>query len=432
MPKLSIHEHKLLITAGMFCTFAYLYLANTTQNYDQPSLVEFWSISGACALTSFALCANYQLRSIQISIPLMLGFAFLFRVIGIWGLPIFEDDFYRYLWDGRMLVEFGSPYGLAPADFFDSNKVNEDFDHILSNINHPQIATVYGPFCQWIFALAYLMAPGEIWPLQLIFGGADIVIVLMLLKLAKPNWVLLYAWSPLMIKEFAFTAHPDVVGVAMLLAALLMIKREQWLLAAMLLALAAATKVFALILVPFLLGLRIRAWSVFGFTAILVALPFGLIAAWMPEGLSAMTEGWLFNAPIYYFLSQWSSIASIKIVLMGIFVLFWGGYLAKVTFFNRKAPVRADYLYGLFLLCIPVLNSWYLVWLLPFAVMYPSASAWAASFSLLLAYGTGLNMPNSELDLYQQPTPVLILEFLIIFTALTWDMLNRISTKRPI
>lgn len=410
-----------LIFAGFVCVAAYLYLAFLTQGNNQPDLIEFLVSMIVCALVTFALCTYCFNQGIQISVPLMLMFALIFRLIAIWGFPVFEDDFYRYLWDGKIFVETGSPYGVAPAEFFDVSSIDEKFEEVLSHINHPNIATVYGPFCQWVFGFAYLIAPGEIWPLQVIFAAADMAIIIMLLQLARPNWVLLYAWSPLMIKEFAFTAHPDVLGVALLLGALLLLRKNQWFPAAVLLALAAATKIFALILIPFMLLLHIRAWAVFIVTALLVALPFGLLDAWRPEGLSAMAESWLFNAPLYYFFGQWVSISTLKLVLLGSFVLVWGLYLLRAIFTDVQIP-RADCLYGLFFLCVPVLNAWYFVWLLPFAVIYPSATAWVASVALFLSYGVGLNIADSGLDIYQQPTALLIIQFSLIAVAFIWDV----------
>ena len=422
-----IREHVSIIAVGVISAFAYLYLALTTQNYEQPTLSAFLFVMLLCGLLSFALCGYYQKGGRQIPISLLLGFAVLFRLIALWGLPIFEDDFYRYLWDGKLLVETGQPYGVAPAAFFGSDGLTEKFEDILSQINHPNIATVYGPFCQWVFAVGYLIAPGEIWPLQLIFGLADMAIVLMLLRMAKPNWVMLYAWSPLMIKEFAFTAHPDVLGVALLLGGFLLMKSNRWVFAAVLLALAAATKVFALILIPFLLGFRIRAWFVFGVTALLVALPFGVLQAWKPEGLDAMATSWLFNAPIYLLLLQWFSFSTVKSVLLGTFVVFWALYLAREMYWERmtdsaRKPFRPDVLFAVFFLCAPVLNAWYYVWLLPFAVIYPSMTAWVGSVALCLAYVSGINMLNSELGLYEQPMMVLVIQFAVIAIAFIWDV----------
>lgn len=45
---------------------------------------------------------------------LVLGFALLFRVVLLWSDPIQEDDFYRYLWNGKVVASGLNPYRFAP------------------------------------------------------------------------------------------------------------------------------------------------------------------------------------------------------------------------------------------------------------------------------------------------------------------------------
>ena len=80
---------------------------------------------------------------------------------------------------------------------------------------------------------------------------------------------------------------------------------------------------------------------------------------------------------------------------------------------------------------MPVFNAWYLVWLLPFAVIYPSCWAWAASVSVLLAYGIGLNLDLENLAPYQQPWQWVVAEFGVIVVAGAFDAL-RSKKERPI
>jgi len=426
MNKHSIHTfwqmHKLLLVAGALSTLMYLFLALNSQHYGDVKLRHLLSVCSVSGALSLLVFFHYTQQRKTIPLAWMIGFAALFRFIGLFSFPVLEDDFYRYLWDGRLAIELGTPYGYVPADFFNAANIPESFEHILGLINYPYIATIYGPTCQWIFALSYLIAPGEIWPLQLIFASADMVIILLLLKLSKHHsWVLLYAWSPLLIKEFAFTAHPDVFGAMLLVLALYAFKHGHWYFMSVLLALAAGVKVFALILVPFLIAFRWRYWLTFSITVWAIALPWGLKNAWLPEGLSSMAENWLFNAPLYSLLSPLMPIFNIKITLLSLFALFCGGYFFIFWRKQQLKHIRADYLFGLFFLCLPALNPWYLVWLLPFAVIYPSIWAWVASFSFLLAYASGINVNDTQLALYQLPTWILITEFSIILLGLCLD-----------
>ena len=184
-----------VIAAGALSVLAYGYLSVNSQHYGDANLIQMMSVCGISMFLCTLVWWHHYRQNIEISIPLLLGFAVVFRVIGLFSFPLLEDDIYRYLWDGRQTVETGNPYLFPPSDYFDSDNISDRFEDILNGINYPNIATVYGPLCQWIFALSYLIAPGEIWPLQLIFALADMAIILALLKLARPNLVLLYALS---------------------------------------------------------------------------------------------------------------------------------------------------------------------------------------------------------------------------------------------
>ncbi len=406
--------------AGLLSSCAYIYLTYHSQQYAQATLFDLFLSCGMAALICISAWCYMHKRKQSIPIFTLLFWALVFRLIGISAFPVLEDDFYRYLWDGYQFVTTGSPYTHPPSYFFDSNELNAIFDNILSSINYPYITTVYAPVTQWVFALSYLIAPGEVWPLQLIFSILDMALIGLMLRLASAKYVLLYAWNPLIIKEVAFTAHPDILGVFLLFAAC--ITRKHIFYTAILLALAFAAKVFAIIIAPLLLGFRWRSWLVFLVTLLIICIPFLDDFMHLTAGLSSMADVWLFNAPIYILLLNIISVISIKLVLLAVFTSFWICYAYRYTRIHSIQLPRGDLLFGLFLLCIPVLNPWYLIWLLPFAVVYPSYSAWISSIAVLLSYAIGLNLNNINLEPYEQPNWVITLEFSVILFALLFDL----------
>ena len=62
----------------------------------------------------------------------------LIRAIAVFGEPVFEDDYYRYLWDGRQTVETGSPYSNPPAAAF-GVELSDTWSGVLDNINYPEL-----------------------------------------------------------------------------------------------------------------------------------------------------------------------------------------------------------------------------------------------------------------------------------------------------
>ena len=193
--------------------------------------------------------------------------AVVFRICGLAGGPFYEDDFYRYLWDAYRFATTGTPYGAAPEEFFVDASVPVLFQGVLDGINYPELPTIYGPTTQLVFLLGYWVQPASVAALQAILIAVDLVTVALLLRLTTPANVLLYAWCPLVVKEIAFTAHPDGAGVCLLLASIVLARDRRWRSAAVCLGLAAGAKTFGLLLAPLVLaGARVRYWILFGAT----------------------------------------------------------------------------------------------------------------------------------------------------------------------
>jgi hypothetical protein len=104
---------------------------------------------------------------------------------GFFGEPLFEDDWARYLWDGRQLIVSGNPYATAPVDHFADDNVPEPFRRLLDEINNPMRQRSTAPVCQFAFALSHLIAPAHLWPLKLLLLAADLLTLALLLGLSR-------------------------------------------------------------------------------------------------------------------------------------------------------------------------------------------------------------------------------------------------------
>ncbi len=347
--------------------------------------------------------------------------ALVLRGVGGLGPPLFEDDYFRYLWDGYRLVTAGNPYTYAPEHFFTDTTVPAVMQGVLSGINHPELPTIYGPTLQYLFGLAYVIAPGMLWPLKLLFIAADVALLALLMRRASLLGASAYAFCPLVILEIAFTAHPDGLGAALLFAALCAALSKRRMLSAGALACACAVKPFAWPFVPWVLGRAPWAWAVFAVALVLLYAPFlgsgGELTAWL-----AFARGFEFNAPLYALLSSWLGNAAARALLLACFVAGWLIWLARAP---REYLPRGDILFGLLLLCAPAVNPWYLLWLLPFAAVYPTRTAWTAAAALLLAYFTPLNMGDTGAPPYRLAGWVLALEYSVIAAAWAWDLRAR-------
>jgi len=353
--------------AGLGCVLGYGLLAFYSHQYQgEPSLTLFFTLMGWVSLLTFGVYAYLHPKNEELLIGRLIFWALLFRGCGLLGMPLFEDDFYRYLWDAYRFAETGTPYGIAPAHFFTDSTVPPLFQRILDQINYPDIPTIYGPTTQYAFLMGYFLKAGDVLSLQFIFVLFDLLLIRLLLAIAPARLVLLYAWCPLVIKEIAFTAHPDGLGIGLLITAIILQQRNHLRGAAVFLALSVGAKVFALLLVPFILARAgLRHWLIFATTLLLLYLPFWLQGGTDMIGLSVFAREWEFNSGLFGLLTVWLSSLTAKVVLGLAFLSFLTWYYLHYRH-SEKIP-RGDWIYGLFLIIAPTINAWYLLWMLPFA-----------------------------------------------------------------
>ncbi len=391
----------------------------------QTALMPFLGLSALM----FGASTLPSLSKVTVSPRLVLGVAGLVQLIGLGGLPLFEDDFYRYLWDGYRTATAGTPYGPPPEAYFSDPSVPLMMRRILDGIGYPETPTIYGPVLQSVFWLGHLAAPGQERMLRVLLGLANLALIALLLKRVRPEQAALYAWSPLAFKEIALTGHPDGLLALLLLLGLGLSARRGALLLGAALGLAAGVKLSALVAWPALLKLTPNVrMAALGLLAAVAA----LILAYLPfvrwtgagatdlAGLAAFAARWEFNAGPYALLRALSSPLLAKLTLGALAV---AGIVAVHLRARRGAALYPYHLiFGCVLLAAPVVNAWYLLWALPFACGARQCWPWVASLTLLLSYCTGQQLPQSGLALFAVHPIALWLEWGSIAAALAWDV----------
>ena len=414
--------------AGLGCVAGYGLLAWLARQPGEPALTAFLAIVAWTALLTFALYAHHR-DGRPLSVGRLIFWAVAFRICGLLGGPFYEDDFHRYLWDAYRFAQDGTPFGTIPEHFFLDGSVPEMFQRVLDQINNPHLATIYAPITEVAFLLGYAAAPGSVAALQMIFILCDLLAIALLARLAPARGLLLYAWCPLVVKEIAFTAHPESLGVCLLLAAIVLARGRRLLGAAACLALAVGAKIFALLLVPFVL-IRARAihWAVFVGVLALIHAPFVLQGGTGGETMRIFALEWQFNAGPFALLalplSDFQARLAAGALLLGLWLWWYTRHRRRMD----DVP-RGDWIYGAMLFLAPVVNPWYFVWLAPFAAIYPSAWACTALVAVLLSYVTGLNLADWDLHPYAHPSWVKPLEFGAVALALGWDLLRRRNAR---
>ncbi|MYG03674.1 MAG: hypothetical protein F4173_15770 [Acidobacteriia bacterium] len=416
---------------GLWCALGYAALAVLARQPGEPPLTAFFLLIVCTGLPPIGLYLHFRQREEPFPLSSLLVWAVVFRICGLLGGPFYEDDFYRYLWDGYRFATTGTPYVTAPEDSFTDPGVAPAMQSVLDRINYPELPTIYAPVTQSVFLLGYWLQPGSVAVLQAILIALDLVAVALLLRVAPPRNVLLYAWCPLVVKEIAFTAHPDGVGTCLLLAAVVLARNRRMQFAAVMLGLATGAKVFGLVLAPLVLaGTRIRYWLLFAATLAAVYAPFAVCGGSGVDSLQEFARGWEFNSLLFGLLKTAMPPFEARLALGLAFAAFWGWYYARHLRTPGRHIPRGDWVFGALLAASPVINPWYLLWLLPFAAVFPSIWAWTASLAVLLSYVTGLNLQDYALHPYAQPLWVRGLEFGLVLCGVGCDLIHRRWRRR--
>lgn len=414
-----------IVIAGLCSATAYASLAIVSRSDNHPPLPLFFGCLGvalAAWIWSILRCRN---SGASCATPILL-FAIVFRAIGFYGTPLYEDDFYRYLWDGYVFGTSGSPYGRAPSEFFGRTDVPPAMEEVLGGINNPDIPTIYGPVCQWTFLLGWWIAPGSLWPLKLIYLAADLGLMALVWRIRRRSLdLLLYAWCPLLIKEIAFSAHTDILAALLLFLAWRLSARESEGMAGLWLGAALAAKVTVLFAAPLILWRAApRAWIACAGALTALYAPFAIAGATDLSGLRAFSETWEFNS-FGFALLQWllgpdyAKVASLG--LYGVFCAF--------VCFRRPDWLRGDILLGVFFFLAPVVNPWYLILIAPFIAVHPSATGAAALSAVLLSYATAGNLGKSG-GQFDHPSWVRLTETAVIAAGVLFDRRQRKRQKR--
>ncbi|MFT4759971.1 MAG: alpha-1,6-mannosyltransferase [Paraglaciecola sp.] len=310
--------------------FLTIYLGYFTQQAD------FLRIIG-CYLPFFAIYA-YILKKIDTknTIYFFVATGIFLRLVLLFSYPNLSDDLYRFIWDGRLLINGFNPFDHLPTHYIDNKIAVEGITpELFAKLNSPEYFTIYPPIAQLTFATAVGLFPNSIWGSALVMKlflflfetGSILLIIKLLQKLKLPlKNVLIYALNPLIIIEICGNLHFEGAMIFFLLLAvwLLFLADIKWskvsvtfksnayfMSSAIVFALSIASKLLPLIFLPFFikrLGWKksIQYFTIIGITLAILFLPLinGVFIKNFGNSLNLYFQKFEFNASIYYF-ARW-------------------------------------------------------------------------------------------------------------------------------
>jgi len=391
--------------------------------------------------------------------------AFSFRLLFLFSIPNLSQDFYRFLWDGRMILQGFNPYVHTPESFIINGtspvyQAQELYNGMgILNASH---FTNYPPLNQLCFVIAGLFAGksilGSVIVLRLMIIAADFGTLYfgkkLLHKLNIPvNTIFWFILNPFIIIELTGNLHFESVMIFFLIWSLYLFQVGKWRFSAVILAFSISIKLIPLIFLPLFFNwffngkLSIKDWrlhslefknlfffySLIIFITLILFIPFYSLAFIQnyTQTVILWFQDFEFNASLYYVArtigylfrgyNEIGLIGKIFPVIIFLFVLY-------TTFFRKNKSIKELILSMFIVLSFyyfmsTTVHPWYIATLLILSLFtkYKFPLVW--SFAAILSYLAYANSDNTE-NLW-----IISLEYILVYGFLIWEVFIKKATK---
>lgn len=303
---------------------------------------------------------------------------------------LYDNDVWRYLWDGHVFASGFNPYTYAPAelealaDDEDPNALalfeDELWQDVFDRVTYESYRTVYPPLAQGLFRFVHGL-PGSVFAWKAVVAAFDFGTCLLLLALLRargqPTTVLLYAWNPLVLKELAGSGHLDAVMIFFLVLSIFLLDRGRHSAGLAAYGLAVLTKATPILLVGlYLKRTSPRQWPVLAATLAAGALPFLASLDIMIQSILIFAREWSFNPGPWLLLYHAGEQIGLggRAVAGGVSLAITLGLVARSLYRDdgstRRLISGSFLILGGFLVFSAAVMPWYLLWVLPLATLH--------------------------------------------------------------
>ncbi|HET8753355.1 MAG TPA: mannosyltransferase, partial [Salinimicrobium sp.] len=273
----NIIYHKFSILLLLSCIVLYI-----SFGYDlvRTDFIKLLSLFAALFFISWKL---FQIEKFNWKMLFWAGI--IFRLIFLFSIPNLSQDFYRFIWDGKLLLNGVNPYLFSPNELISGGNIAFPEQNLLlegmgglSAGNHSN----YPPLQQLLFAFgAFFTGKGIMGALitfRLLIISAEIGIFYFGRKLLRTlnlpeNNIFWYFLNPLVIIELSGNLHFEAVMLFFLLWSLFLLNKGKWFWSAVLFSCAVSIKLVPLLFLPLLWQFfykkdpqqYLNLWKLFGF-----------------------------------------------------------------------------------------------------------------------------------------------------------------------
>lgn len=367
----------------------------------------------------------------------------LFRILLLFAVPNLSDDFYRFIWDGRLLASGYHPFAEVPSFYIQHHiQIPGISEELFTKLNSPDYFTIYPPLAQFIFWLSVKLSPhsiyGSLIVMKCIIVSAEIGSVLVIRRLLvtfnfTQTRVLLYALNPLVILELSGNIHLEALVIFLLLLSLHVLQGQKILLSAIFFSLAICVKLIPLIFLAALfprLGWKkaLQFYLIVLATCAIVFLPLWdkEIIFGFQNSISYYFRKFEFNASLYYLirgLGYW--VYGFNIIQIAGWVLGVMAFvIVMIISMVRPCLPRKHGLFLTFTLILltfflftTTLHPWYITTLLALSIFTEFRFALLWTGLIFLTY-TGYSMHGFQENLW-----ITLIEYISVLGYLAYELL---------
>lgn len=399
------------------------------------------------------------MKNKQISFANLVGVSIIFRLIFLFAIPNLSQDFYRFIWDGRMIFEGLNPYLSLPETFIQQNNFPiaeaKELYSGMGELNGSHY-TNYPPLNQLCFLIAAFFANENIfWSavvMRIIIIFADIGILyfgkLLLERLNLPiKNIFWYILNPFIIIEMTGNLHFEPVMLFFLIFGMHKLHQQKWVWAAVLIACSVSVKLIPLLFLPLFFQWFVYRkespqvptssgvyklivfYIIIVITSVVLFLPF--YSSTLIENYSNSVVLWFknfeFNASFYYIFREigylfrgYNEIAIIGKITPALTILF----LIILTFYRKNKSMVQLFTALLFGLCFyyftaTTVHPWYLATPIILAVFtkYKFPILW--SLVIIFSYHAYANTP------WQENLWFVAIEYTIVYGYMIYEIVKK-------
>jgi len=413
-----IKLYKIPLLSALFAIAFYISFGYDLERSDFIKLI---SLYAALFVSAYLLIEKFIPRS-RYQFWFLAFFGLVFRFVFIVSIPNLSQDFYRFLWDGRLLVRGISPYLFTPETATVSVAQSQLLIDGMGHLNASHFSN-YPPVNQLFFAIAALFAEksilGSVVVLRVLIILADVGIlyfgkkILKQLNLPIKN-IFWFFLNPFIIIELTGNLHFEGVMLFFLIWALHLLFKGKWFWAAVLVGISISVKLIPLLFLPLFFkyftskklvfkGLEkidwtalLKFYAIIGMTVFTIFLPF-LSSEFLrnfSETIALWFQNFEFNASVYYVIRWigfqmvgWNIIGTVGKILPVLVLLF---VLGLAFFRNNKTQKQLFtamlFAVSIYFLLSTTVHPWYIATPLFLSVFtkYKFPIVW--SFVVMLSY----------------------------------------------